>query len=318
MRLSTVRVTVVGLQQGEYVMDLEAPDELLRRLKLGREEYVQRLLTSLILEAPYPRWNSRNEPSTHGLHFLGQVEELSFGTSGHWTAPHFVDELDLPKRHDDEPGSAPDWALVDGERLWMVELKTEAGSHRPGQIPAYYELGRHHFPAHQIDLTYLTGPLDKEPPSIPDGSRFAHVTWDQVFPLIADTWSRSHPDHVVTIGTVLADLQAPWSSWRSERLAESNVPDVSITSEDPVSAGVAVARETARDHQQRAVDLPLGDLESLQQARIELRDALIQDPDLESVRPWIWQTTSGGRPLTPNGAEVGYELRLSWYRPSSA
>ena len=294
-------------------MEIEGPEELPHRLKLGREEYVQRLLTMLILEAPYPRWNSRSHPSDRGLAFLQALEHLSFDEVGSWSEPHFVDELDLPRRHDDEPGSAPDWALLDGERLWMIELKTEAGSHRRGQLPGYYELGRHHFPAHRIDLTYLTGPLAKEPPGVPGGSRFAHVTWDDVFPLVAETWSESFHDHVVMIGAVLADLGTPWQQWRAERLAAAPTEP-----EDPVAAGMTLARETAQDGQQRAVDVPVDDLEALQRARVELRDALQREGGLECVKPWVWQTTSGGRPLTSYGAEVGYELRLSWYRPTES
>jgi hypothetical protein len=297
-------------------MEIERPEELLRRLKLGREEYVQRLLTMLILEAPYPRWNSRSEPSPRGLTFLRALEELSFETADAWSDPHFADELDLPRRHDDEPGSAPDWAVLDGQRLWMIELKTEPGSHRRGQLPTYYELGRHHYPQHRIDLTYLTGPLQKDPPAVPAGSRFAHLTWHDVFPLVERTWSGSYDDHVAMIGAVLADLGSSWSAWRTERLAASDLEEPSSVVEDPVSAGIALARETAHDHEQRAVDVPVDDLEALQRARIELRDALLDDEELQSVRPWIWRaaTTNGG-PLTSNGAEVGYELRLSWYRP---
>ena len=43
-------------------MPWEDPDKLLR-FKFGREEYCQRMLTSLILAAPYPKWYSRNLPS---------------------------------------------------------------------------------------------------------------------------------------------------------------------------------------------------------------------------------------------------------------
>jgi hypothetical protein len=43
---------------------MEHPDLLLARLVLGREEYCLRLLTMLILDSPYPRWNTRNEPSS--------------------------------------------------------------------------------------------------------------------------------------------------------------------------------------------------------------------------------------------------------------
>ena len=35
---------------------LEDPVRLLGRLRLGREEYCQRLLTMLILAGPYPSW----------------------------------------------------------------------------------------------------------------------------------------------------------------------------------------------------------------------------------------------------------------------
>lgn len=301
-------------------MEIEGPDELLRRLRLGREEYLQRLLTMLILEAPYPRWNSRSRPCDRGLRFLEALEQLSFRMVSSWSEPHFVDELDLPRRHDDEPGSSPDWALLDAERLWMIELKTEAGSHRTAQLPAYYELARHHFPAHRIDLTYLTGPLAKDPPVVPGGSRYAHVTWDDVFPLVADTWSESYHEHVVMIGVVLAGLGTPWTQWRAQRLAASDLADSDLAAwsgaPDPVAAGIELARETALDHQQRALDVPLDDLETLQRVRIELRDTLLDEPDLASVKPWLWQPTSGGRPLTSNGAEVGYELRLSWCRPA--
>jgi hypothetical protein len=40
-------------------MTFETPAQLLARLRLGREEFCQRLLTSLILHGPYPRWNTK-------------------------------------------------------------------------------------------------------------------------------------------------------------------------------------------------------------------------------------------------------------------
>lgn len=48
----------------------------LRTLKLGREEYCQRLLTMLILDGPYPQWNSRNEPSAKGVEYLSALDAL--------------------------------------------------------------------------------------------------------------------------------------------------------------------------------------------------------------------------------------------------
>ena len=58
-------------------MAIEDPHQLLGRLKLGREEYCQRLLTMLILDDAYPRWNTRSAASPDGLRFLGLLEELS-------------------------------------------------------------------------------------------------------------------------------------------------------------------------------------------------------------------------------------------------
>ncbi len=81
---------------------MEDPDDLLRRLRLGREEYCQRLLTQLILGGPYPRWNTRSRPSEEGRRFLTALDELSFGAPPRdLTDAVFVDELDLGKRPSD-------------------------------------------------------------------------------------------------------------------------------------------------------------------------------------------------------------------------
>src|SRR4029453_16823025 len=91
---------------------LEDPLQLLGRLRLGREEYCQRLLTMLVLAGPYPRWNSRRRPSERGGRFLQALDALSFGDMVWDGRPLFVDEFDLPKRHELEPGYAPDYGLL--------------------------------------------------------------------------------------------------------------------------------------------------------------------------------------------------------------
>ena len=113
----------------------------------------------LIVGGPYPKWNTRSRPSPAGERFLAALQELSFGTAEWADGPAFVDEFELAKRHDGEAGGAPDWAVLWPERVWLVELKTERSSHRPGQIPGYFELARHHHPACAVDITYLTPPL---------------------------------------------------------------------------------------------------------------------------------------------------------------
>jgi hypothetical protein len=304
---------------------LEDPLQLLGRLRLGREEYRQRLLTMLILAGPYPRWNSRSRSSEQGTRFLQALDALSFGDADWDRRPLFVDEFDLPKRHEEEAGCAPDYRLLWEDRLWMVELKTERASHRPAQLPGYLELGAYHYRSCHIDLTYLTPPMPLTPPPVQPGMRFAHITWDQVLPLVAETWGGGEREGRVTamLGASLESIGGSWPSWRSEQLTA-----VPPTTPEPV-AGVAerrdmlevalgIAKTTAQDGRQRALDHPLADLEDLQQLRLAVRQAICAAPagaPLRHVLPWLWNaTTSTGHALTPTGRESGYDLRLSRYK----
>ena len=75
-------------------MNWEDPDKLLR-FKFGREEYCQRMLTSLILAAPYPKWNSRIVPSDRGQAFLRQLYESAYDDELRGSF-EFIDEINLP------------------------------------------------------------------------------------------------------------------------------------------------------------------------------------------------------------------------------
>lgn len=299
-------------------MAIEDPQLLLGRLKLGREEYCQRLLTMLILDDAYPRWNTPRAASPDGLRFLQLLEVLSLGEAGSWTHPVFVDELDLPKRTEWEQGGAPDQSLQDQSRLWMIELKTEAGSHRPAQIPLYFELGRHHYPRHRIDVTYLTGPLSKRAPLIPDGCRFGHVTWAEVMPLVDTVWSDCSPRHrdvVRALTEVLNGLDRKWSAWREDHLETAIVVEAPPPS-DPAGDAVELAQLVTVDHQQRGLAFAPSNLEELQALRLEVFERIKTSgkPALLHIRPWLWRWASQGQPLTSAGRETGYELRLSWYQ----
>jgi hypothetical protein len=299
-------------------VDYEPPRELLGRLRLGREEFCQRLLTMLILGGPYPKWNSRSHPCPAGERFLAALHALSFGTDGWADGGVFVDEFDLPKRHDGEPGGAPDWAVLWPERLWIVELKTEPGSHRPAQIPTYFELGRHHYPACAIDITYLTPPISTkiEPPAA--WARFAHVTWDDIVPLLQNVWGDSDDAAVRAVlnGVLesIATMATPPSEWRAAYLAPP--PPAAVPFDDAVAAALRLAAETSADGSQRALEFTAANLEELQELRMAVRVAICAAPDgsrLRHVMPWLWTTASTGRALTDAGAETGWELRLSRY-----
>jgi hypothetical protein len=301
-------------------MALETPVELANRLRLGREEFVQRLLTTLILEAPYPRWNSRSSVSEDGLTFLRSLWDLS--ELGPWPPeadPEFVDEFELPGRHDDETGGAPDYAVVWPDRLWMIELKTEARSHRQGQLRLYFELAHHHYRGLPIDLTYLTPPLRSTYEHDGPG-RYAHVTWEQVAPRLADCWSQvERPDQVAIRDGLLAAIARLHSDTPGDYLASLRTqhPPAPVAPSDPLVLGLELAAATADDREQRALEYGAANLEDLQELRKELRDALAHSEagsPLLHVRPWIWTHATDGRPMTAAGADTGAEVRFSRYR----
>ena len=298
-------------------MVYETPTELANRLRLGREALLQRLLTSLILDGPYPRWNTRSMASPDGIVFLRSLWELS-GFGG-WPSAEvvFVDEFDLPRRTDDERGGAPDYAVLCNDRLWMIELKTEAASHRRDQIPSYFELARHHHPGLQLEVTYLTPPLSVDPTPQVLAGRFAHVTWDQVAPLITASWPEPTAPGQQQVVDGLIDAIARLPEPPSEYLDSlRTAPAMEPTVPDPARQGLSAAEATAADGQQRALDHAASDLEDLQALRLELRDALAASPPdspLRRVRPWLWATATGGRPMTAAGELTGAELRFSRY-----
>ena len=151
----------------------EDPRALMQRRRLWREEFCQRLLTMLVLGGAYPRWNTPTAPSALGVRFLSALEELSFGAASGWEDASFVDEFRLPALQPGQPDGYPDYAVLRPGRLWVIELKTEAGSHRTAQLPYYSRLAQHHFPHAAVDLTYLTPAMTPAAPDLEPGQRYA-------------------------------------------------------------------------------------------------------------------------------------------------
>lgn len=274
-------------------MGYEDPQSMPARLRLGREEFAQRLLTSLILGGPYPRWNTRNTPSTAGVAFLLALDALSFGQPSE-PAEVFVDELDLPRRHEDERGGAPDQAVLWDDRVWLIELKTEPGSYRRDQLPSYFDLGAHHFPAARVDITYLTPQMSVAAPDIVAPNRYAHVTWDAVADIVDLVWGRSSLADERSVSAmllrVIATLGTPASAWREavvedghRATAGASPPtpppsETAATTSDTLDAAVAAARLTRDDGRQRAVNLEQSSLEALQDLRLHVRRRLFAEP----------------------------------------
>jgi hypothetical protein len=303
---------------------LETPHELAGRLRLGREEFCQRLLTSLILDGPYPTWNTPSVPSPRGVEFLRCLYELSFHDVWPGDGGMFIDEFELPPRTDVEKGGAPDWAVSWPDRLWLVELKTERASHRAGQIPGYFTLAKHHYPTLCVDLTYLTPPLSYTFAAPPE-TRYAHVVWPEVVTVIADVWAAAIEDRASVrdgLVRVLESLDHLSSEWRSMVGHPTPVTDAMDASAELVAPDLAVetairlAADVAADGEQRALDVSLGSLDDLLALRLDVRDVLASAPKdsmLRCVLPWLWRPASGGQALTNVGATTGMELRLSRY-----
>lgn len=318
-------------------MEFETPAALLGRLKLGREEALQRLLTCLILHGPYPRWNSRNSLSPAGESFLAALYERHFGP---WpgASPLFVDEFEMLPERDDERGGAPDYALLWEDRIWIIELKSERGSHRADQIPSYFRLAHHHFPAAAVDLLYLTPPMSA--PYEPDTpwARYAHATWGEVADLIRQTWpAGSVPGQQAVIDGLLdsiATLDLTPPEWRARLLGQA-VADAAPTAAAPMTVegavelikaprsttltealeqALAAAELTASDGKQRGIEYAADSYEALLELRLLVRDALAAVPrgsPMRHVEVWRWRLESLGQPLTRVGREHGVELRLS-------
>lgn len=293
-------------------MEYERPEALRSRLKLGREEYCQRLITSLIVGGRYPRWNTRSQPCTGGVDFLQGLWRLSFAEPWPGDQMDFVDEFELPPRHDDERGGAPDWAVLWPDLAWLIELKTERSSHRKEQIPLYFDLCRYHHQTSRVWITYLTPPADYQVAPPANWARYAHLTWPAIPSLAAAAWGGASGDERAVLDGVLQAIEkldlAP-TAWRSTL-------DQPVPAETPVEIALRVAEETGRDGQQRAVDWAAPALEALQQLRLDVRSHLAAMPSgslLRQVMPWLWQLASSGQPLTAAGRVTGYELRMSRY-----
>jgi len=300
---------------------METPAQLFARLKLGREEFCQRLLTTLLLAGPYPRWNTRSRTCPAGTAFLRELHDVSFG--GGWPGDDFwfVDEFEFRPRTEEEKGAAPDYALLWDDHVWVIELKTERGSHRPTQIPYYFELARHHHPGASIDLTYLTGPGSKSGAATNPWERFAHVEWGGLGDLIRRHWpgTASTGGQAAVRDGLLATidgLDQPASHWRQHAASLYDVRPSTEPTSDPLAHAMDLAGATAEDGQQRALDVRFGSLEALHDTRVRVRGELAETPAGDSRRrvlPWVWRWESGGQPLTEPGNATGYELRFSRY-----
>jgi hypothetical protein len=309
----------------------EPPDNLWRRLKLGREEFLQRLLTTLIVGGDPPPWNAPRPPDAKGAEFLRALDELAHGAVFHAdgeSAHAFVDEYLLPKIDEAAMNGWPDWGVLWTDRVWIIELKTEPGSHRPDQLPYYLTLAAAAHPSLPVDLTYITGPLTKPAPGLGVGQRYSHLEWQQVLPVVEAVWGGTGGEevgaYVSAVRTIVENLTAlrpseQRAAFIGSPVVEEEAPPAAVAEvgrADGQARLVELARATAADGRQRGVGATSPEaLESLRaEARAEIRATPAEDP-CRYVMPWVWDVRSStGSALTQEGNEFGYELRFSRYQ----
>jgi hypothetical protein len=292
---------------------LSEPASLWATTRLGREEYVQKLLATLVLGEEARGWNVPRPASERGAEFLRALHAATFdGTPD--ADPVFVDEFELPARTRDERAGWPDHAVIWPDRLFIIELKTERRSHRRDQLSHYLRLAAHHHPNIDVDLLYLTPTMEAAPPTpLPARSRYAHWHWPSAYALVREVWATTP---IAWEAAIVDHLE----TWIRDVEAGSPLPERALP--EPPAADVdwlKLAAAVQRDGQQRAGELTVTDPEELEALRVELRDELRTGPTIDEtavthVMPWLWHAeTSGGQPLTELGAVTGYELRLSRY-----
>jgi hypothetical protein len=317
--------------RGTGVSWLHDPDLLWHSTRFGREEYVQRLLATLVLGEPARGWNVPREPSARGADFLRRLHASRFDDTP-TENPIFVDEFELPARHDDERAGWPDHAVRWPDRLFLIELKSERSSHRCDQLPHYLTLADHHHPDRKIELLYLTPTMDVTPPvTHPASTTYAHTAWAEVGPLIEEVWGASETAWERTVADRLAwwidqmEQGAPLLERKQVPVQQAPTPEELVPgptvaapgSGDDVDDALKLAALVQQDGKQRALEAALGDPEDFEDFRVELRDLLLDGPVVDGtrithVRPWLWRAaTTDGQPLTQSGVETGYEIRLS-------
>ena len=254
----------------------------------------------------------------------------------------FVDEYLLPKVEESAMNGWPDWAVLWPDRVWVIELKSEAGSHRADQLPYYLRLAAAAHPSCRVDLTYITGSLTKPPPALSEGQRYSHLQWTQVLPLVEDVWGNDgRPEvraYVEAARAVIENLGVLRPSEQREAMIgvmptapqaadhfppqPMQMPDITLpaTGVPPevnrADESLALAQQTAADGRQRARGATSpADLELLRDQARAVIGTLPDDDPTRLVMPWLWRAgRTTGKALTPEGEEFGYELRFSRYK----
>ncbi len=226
-------------------------DALWHTTGVGREEYLQRLLGMLVVGGPVAPWNVPQAPSRLGHLFLTRLHEQTFDDRVIGSL-EFVDEFELPRRHEAEHAGWPDYGVVWPDRVFLIELKSERRSHRPGQLEHYLDLATHHHGPTPVSLLHLTPAMTVESPDAPHGASFRHWTWADTWPLTDEIWGASEiareREIVERLGEWIADVEAgtPVPTKEPAGVATPGVPPYVEADEDLVRDAMRPPRRCRR------------------------------------------------------------------------
>ena len=279
--------------------------------RTSREVAVQEAMARLIAGHKCD-WFLTYEPTAHGSAFLRALWVQAFGDAPD-AVEWFVSEYELPVPEEWRQDirftyRCPDFACGAGDRVMVLELKTERGSYSPKQMRDYLRLARHKLPVEWTDVGLLGPHQPSASPPHDDRQRYGELTWhDVVEPLRRCFPDSTDAEHLARF--LEADLAAPSGLAAVPVLTDEDREQAAVLHALRLAPSVAVA--SASDKTERGIDVAFPTLESVRQAQLAVKQALEDEGHADRVSVWLWQPSSTGVPCTPAGAETDMELRLA-------
>ncbi len=173
----------------------------------------------------------------------------------------------------------------------MIELKTEAASHRPGELAHYADFACRITWTRDRDrsLVYITPPL--RPGAKADPVPYSHLTWASVVKLVTTVWNEdtAPADEAALARSLVMLLASLGTPWRRDTGPRGNVPQQRVPARDDLAV---LARAVAQDGQQRAAEIDWDDPSAMENARLDLGYAVRAEGI--PVQPWISHRASSG------------------------
>jgi len=275
-----------------------------------REVSTQDVLAGLVV-GRVPAYFEACTPTPAGTRFLASLWGACFD-DGPTHLDWFVSEYALPVPpylRSDIPFTyrCPDYAVAGGDRLLIIELKTEIGSYERSQPGDYLTLARELHPSASIDLVLLGPKVPRYTPSIGPRQRYAELTWKEVPPLLADAFGND--DVAERLSRFINESLQPHPTAAAQQPLDRDLVVSAVTYALHLAPTVAAARPG--DRIERGIDIAFGTEALARTAQTAIANALESNGYAENVTVWLWQPGSGGMATTPAGKRFDRELRLA-------